>query len=58
MVSSQEKVHYVLAEAASGIPVSLISDAPHHQSATKLGCRLETNLLNNAFPIFLHSKCL
>lgn len=50
MVSSQEKVHYVLAIAAGGIPVSLLSDALHYQSATKLAFKLETNLLNNAFP--------
>lgn len=36
MVSSQEKVHYVLAIAAGGIPVSLLSDVLHYQSATKL----------------------
>lgn len=52
MVSSQEKVHYVLAVAAGGgIPVSLLSDALHYQSATKLARKLETNLLNNVFPI-------
>lgn len=49
MVSSQEKVHYVLAVAAGGIPVSLLSDALHYQSATKLACKLETNLLNTYF---------
>lgn len=56
MVSSQEKVHYVLAVAAGGIPVFLLPDAPHYQSATKLACKLETNRLNNAFPIFLLSQ--
>lgn len=55
MVSSQEKVHYVLAVAAGGIPVFLLP-APHYQSATKLACKLETNRLNNAFPIFLLSQ--
>lgn len=50
MVSSQEKVHYVLAVDAGGIPVSLVSDVLHYQSATKLACKLETNLLNNVFP--------
>ncbi len=58
MVSSQEKVHYVLAVAAGGIPVSLLSDALHYQSATKLACKLETNLLNNVFPIFPVLKLL
>lgn len=58
MVSSQEKVHYVLAVAAGGIPVSLLSDALHYQSATKLACKLETNLLNNVFPTFPSLKLL
>lgn len=53
MVSSQEKVHYGLAVATGGtaqLPVP--SDAGHHQSATKLPCKLETNLLNNVFSTF------
>lgn len=56
MVSSQEKVHYVLAVAAGGIPVSLVSDLLHYQSATKLVCKLETNLLNNVFLYFSFSQ--
>lgn len=56
MVSSQEKVHYVLAVAAGGIPVSLVSDLLHYQSATKLACKLETNRLNNVFPYFSFSQ--
>lgn len=56
MVSSQEKVHYVLAVAAGGVLVSLLSDALHYQSATKLACKLETNLLNNVFPTFSLSQ--
>ena len=51
MVSSQEKVHYVIAVAAG--PLCLLSDALRYQSATKLACKLETNLLNNVFPTFL-----
>ncbi len=58
MVSSQEKVHYVLAVAAGGFPVSLLSDALHYQSATKLACKLETNLLNNVFLTFSFLKLL
>lgn len=58
MVSSQEKVHYVSAVAAGGVPVSLLSDALHYQSATKLACKLETNLLNNVFPTFPFLKLL
>lgn len=58
MVSSQEKVHYVLAIAAGGISVSLLSDALHYQSATKLAFKLETNLLNNAFPTLPFLKLL
>lgn len=57
MVTSQEKVHYVLAAAAGGTvalppsspPPPLLSDAARYQSATKLAFKLETNLLNNAF---------
>lgn len=56
MVSSQEKVHYVLAVAAGDVLVSLLSDALHYQSATKLACKLETNLLNNVFPTFSLSQ--
>ena len=41
-----------------GIPVSLLSDALHYQSATKLACKLETNLLNNVFPTFPFPKLL
>lgn len=58
MVSSQEKVHYVLVVAARGIPLSLLSKALHYQSATKLACKLETNLLNNVFPTFPFLKLL
>lgn len=68
MVTSQEKVHYVLAGAADGtaaLPPSsppplmpLRSDAPHYQSATKLAFKLETNLLNNAFPSLPFLKLL
>lgn len=56
MVSSQERFHYVLAVAAGGIPASLVSDLLHHQSATKLACKLETNLLNNVFSYFSFSQ--
>ena len=58
MVSSQEKVHYVLAVAAGSISVSLLSGALRYQSPTKLACKLETNLLNNAFPTFPTPKLL
>lgn len=56
MVSSQEKVHYVLAVATGGVLVLLLSDALYYQSATKLACKLETNLLNNVFPTFSLSQ--
>lgn len=36
MVSSQEKVHFVLAIAGGGTPYSVLSDVLHYQSATKL----------------------
>lgn len=68
MVTSQEKVHYVLAGAAGGtvaLPPSslpprlrLLSDAARYQSATKLAFKLETNLLNNAFPSLPFLKLL
>lgn len=58
MVSSQEKVHYVLAVAAGGILACLFSNALHYQSATKLAHKLETNLLNNVFPPFPFLKLL
>lgn len=56
MVSSQEKVHYVLAVAAGGILACLLSDALHYQSATKLAHKLETNLLNNVYTSFSLSQ--
>lgn len=71
MVTSQEKVHYVLAGAAGGTvalppsslpppppPPPLLSDAARYQSATKLAFKLETNLLNNAFPSLPFLKLL
>lgn len=67
MVTSQEKVHYVLAAAAGGTvalppsspsPPPLLSDAARYQSATKLAFKLETNLLNNAFPSLPFLKLL
>lgn len=73
MVTSQEKVHYVLAGAAGGtvalppsspppppppLPPPLLSDAARYQSATKLAFKLETNLLNNAFPSLPFLKLL
>lgn len=66
MVTSQEKVHYVLAAAAGGTvalppsspPPLLLSDAARYQSATKLAFKLETNLLNNAFPSLPFLKLL
>lgn len=70
MVTSQEKVHYVLAAAAGGtvalppssppplLPPPLLSDAARYQSATKLAFKLETNLLNNAFPSLPFLKLL
>lgn len=63
MVTSQEKVHYVLAGAAGGtvaLPPSspLLSGAARYQSATKLAFKLETNLLNNAFPSLPFLKLL
>lgn len=69
MVTSQEKVHYVLAGAAGGTvelppsspplpPPPLPSDAARYQSATKLAFKLETNLLNNAFPSLPFLKLL
>lgn len=71
MVASQEKVHYVLAGAAGGtvalppsstppllLPPPLLSDAARYQSATKLAFKLETNLLNNAFPSLPFLKLL
>lgn len=45
MVSSQEKDHYVLAAAANGVPVTLILDALHYQSAANLLCK-QTNRSN------------
>lgn len=71
MVTSQEKVHYVLAAATGGTvalppssppplppPPPLLSDAARYQSATKLAFKLETNLLNNAFPSLPFLKLL
>lgn len=52
MGSSQEKVHYVFAVAAGAAQNSLLSDAVRHQSAAKLACKLEANLLNNVSPTF------
>lgn len=58
MVASQEKVHYVLAIATGVISGSLLSDALHYQSATKLAFKLETNLLNNSFSTLPFLKLL
>lgn len=51
-VSSQDEVHFTLAVAAGGIQVSVLPDALRYQSATKLACKLETNLLNNVFSTY------
>lgn len=55
---SSEEVHHAAAGAAAAVPARLPSHALHYQSATKLACKLETNLLNNVFPPFAFLKLL
>lgn len=55
MASSPERLQCVPAVAAS----CWRSEAPHHQSATKLAFKVETNLMNYSFPTppFINFTC-